>query len=323
MSAISVLALELQKMLELRIENAQMERNVLKEELDAIDNKLRKAIGAIGKRPLQTEQELNELARSKEFQHSTTSMSLMKEKEFLRELETIKLKKKELIEYNKKQSEIELIKSHRLQFSSDLKEKEEMLDELYNGSRKLNVSNVLQCNPTDVVEKKISVPDDNMSRIIGKGGSSIKALEELYAVIIYSERANVLRIMGLEHNVSTAYNAIVIKANAVTETITLPPALKACLFIDKANITKSIQEKYDVKLNFNKNDCICKIYGQAAGVASAKEEVLAVEYSKFKIKVDPSVIPKLVGKYSSLTSIVIISTYVDGSALELTIIVIR
>lgn len=292
----SVLALELVKMLEDRIQTTQSERNALKEQIDVLDAKLKKLISAIGKRPTHTENELNELARHKEFIHSTTNMSLMQEKEFLRELEGIRQKKKDLVEYNKRQAEIEALKSTRTGLANELREKDELLDELFTGSRKLSVGTTLKCNPAEVVEKKITVPEDNISRIIGKGGSNIKVMEDTYSVVIFSERAHVLRIMGLEDNVSSAYSAILVQANAVTETINLHPALKACLMIGKANITKNIQEKHDVRINFVKTDNSCRIYGQQPNVMAAKEEILAVPFSKIKLHLDPGVIPKLVGK---------------------------
>ena len=292
----SVLALELVKMLEDRIQSTQKDRNSLKEQVDALDTKLKKLIAAIGKRPTHTESELNELARQKEFVHATTNMSLMQEKEFLRELDGIRQKKKDLVEYNKRQAEIETLKASRALLANELREKDDLLDELFTGSRKLSVGTTLKCNPAEVVEKKITVPEDNIARIIGKGGSNIKVLEETYSVVIFSERAHVLRIMGLEESVSTAYSAILVQANAVTEIINIHPALKTCLMIGKASLAKNIQDKHDVKINFIKTDNSCKIYGQQPNVAAAKEDILATQFSKIKLHLDPSIIPKLVGK---------------------------
>jgi predicted PilT family ATPase len=293
---ISVLTLELEKMLEARIQSAQAERVALRDELDKLDAQLKKAITAIGKRPAHTDAELTELARQKEYQHRTTNMSLMKEKEFIRELEGIRQKKKDLIEYNKKQLDIEGLKGTRATTSAELREKEELLDELFAGSRKLSVANTLKCNPADVVEKKITIPEDNMPRIIGKGGSGVKLLEETFSVVILSERAHVLRIMGLEHSVSMAYTAILLKASSVTEALNLHAALKACLLVGKAALTKEIEDRFEVTLNYSKTDNICKIFGQSAGVAGAKESILAINFSKFRVKVDPAMIPRLVGK---------------------------
>jgi hypothetical protein len=91
------------------------------------------------------------------------------ERLFMREMDKLKQKKKQLSDYNKAQEELDILKSKRSSLVQELREKDCTIDEIYTGIRKVRTASKLGCSTAEIVEQRFQVPEDKLARIIGKG----------------------------------------------------------------------------------------------------------------------------------------------------------
>eukprot|EP01041_Mallomonas_annulata_P002139 gene2139-4170_t len=285
-----------EKMLNIRLEATQAERSVVKESLDNTEAKIKFLSARIGQKPRESEQDIIEQNRLLEYDHSTKPQNNADERKFMRDLDKLKQKKKIVIEYNIMQDELDSLKNQRAVLGKELREKDRVLDDLYQGTRKLKAAMKLGCSAGDVLEKKILVPEEKLSRVIGKGGGNIKQIEADCKVIIDSDRAGHIRIMGKEEEILAAEQKLLIIINTTMEEFSLVEEAIVCLTLGKATLLQEIQSLYGVRIDISKSKRLCGITGLSENIQAAKAEILAIRCARVELPFEDSILPFVIGK---------------------------
>jgi hypothetical protein len=174
----------------------------------------------------------------------------------MRDMEKLRLQKKALSQCAKVQTVIEELRDRRSLLQQILKEKEQLIEELNNGLRRVLTAISLNCHTTDIVEQEFvyllpktdiagidsdeskgynNVVSNILGRIVGKGGAHIHSIEAQFGVNIDINPisssnngecvdSNVIRlrilIMGnrARPSIEESYAAIVNKIESVRDT---------------------------------------------------------------------------------------------------------
>lgn len=85
---------ELEVLLTERLETVKQEKTAIKDAVDSLDTKVRNLIATIGKVPNESEHEINAAMQQLERTHATTSQSTAQERQFMRDMEKLRQKRK-------------------------------------------------------------------------------------------------------------------------------------------------------------------------------------------------------------------------------------
>jgi predicted PilT family ATPase len=300
-----------------RLEQQKQEKVLLKNELNLVENKLQHLFTHLpSTRPRHTQQQLQEMRAQLEYQHTTNPQTNTEERVFMREMDRLKKKMKEEVEYTLQQQAINELKGRKSQILKELKEKELYLDELYQGTRKLKVSSRLGCEPNALIEHNISVPDDRLAHVIGRGGMAIKNIESECCVGIDVERgspsgannintttptttsnsSSYLRVIGLPGGVAIAEDKIRLILNTMTDTRQLSEPQVVCLLHDKASLLQQIQDRHNVRLDLSRLSRESKITGLTNDVQAALHEILSLDCLSVVMELEATILPFLFSK---------------------------
>ena len=291
----------LEGIIALRLDLTQRERLLVKEALDGVDARLNRARSVLSQCecPRETEHELDMTTAQMERHHATTAwQTLESERDFLRELQKLRERKKWVAEYNQLQQSFEELKVQRATLRKDLTDKDVQLEELFVGSRKIKLATRIGCSPAEVLEQKVSVPENKMAQIIGKGGVNLKQVEDTCKVMIEADRhgGTTLRITGTGQGITAAHEAIFNIVSVVTEEFSPPDAIIVSLILDKAALAREIELRYSVRIDISRARRMCKISGTPEAIHAAVAEIQTIDAARVQIPIDVSVLPFIVGK---------------------------
>ena len=289
--------LNLEKILNARLEITQQERVTVKEALDNLDAKIKTLSSRMGIKPKETLEGLTEMMRTLERSHATTTQSKNDERQFMREMEKLKQKKKSLIDYLKSNEELDLFKEKRAALYQEIRDKDKTLDELNYGIRKVRTATKLQCSTAEIIEQKFNFPEDALPRIIGKGGQNLRQIENDFKVSVETERmGGHIRIMGTEDAIGKAYGNIMNTVNTSSVEISPSDETIVCLVLNKAAYLHDLQNRHSVRIDVSRAKKVCKVTGLANSIAAAVVEINLVDSCRNEIEIDNSLLPSIVGK---------------------------
>lgn len=294
---------EIEAIIKERIELTQIERSTIREELASIDNKIKtlttQFTSANGQhRPRETLEEVNTTIARLEYSHATTSQTKAEEREFLRDLEKLRQKKKLIGLFTQFQNEVDELKARKNVVNTELKEKDEILEELHLGLRRVRTAMSLKVGINEVITETYSVPEDKLPMVIGKGGNNLRQIENEYGVSIETGKfgANELNILGTPAAIESALNAITTVINTTADEFVISEATISCLVFDKGALIQDIQTRYNVRMDVNRQKRSCKILGLINAVELSKHEILSLRSLKQDIPIDVALLPYIVGK---------------------------
>jgi polyribonucleotide nucleotidyltransferase len=287
----------MEQILATRLDLTQREKTAIREALDLVDGKIKVALATIGQRPKETEEELVAALKERERLHSITPQNNVEERQFMRELESLRQKKKYVQQYTVQQAALDELKTRRTVLSKELREKERAIEELSTGIKKLKLAAIVGCSTSDIVEQKFTVPESRMAQVIGKGGSNLRSVEAEFNVSIDTDRTGGgLRIMGTEKAIATAHAAVLTTVNTITEELNLREEAVVCLILDKAALSQEIQTRYNVRLDISRAKKMFKIIGLPESILAAKRDIAAIDCAREQVAIDARVLPFIVGK---------------------------
>lgn len=284
-------------LLQTRIEEGRDARRDTKTALDALSGKITSAIAQIGKKGRETMEQLEEQYVALERSHSTTTQTNQDERKFMRDMQDIRTKKKELAAYEVKQSDLTALKDKRNTLSDSLRHTESMLDELYASQRRLRAASKVGCDVSELSEKKITIPEVSRPHVIGKGGSSIRQIEGQAAVSIDIERnGGGILLTGSPAGIAVAEELIQVIVDTQSVELVLSPAALSVLMYNKAERAQAIQTEHGVRLDISRANKSCKITGLSANLSAATAVLEGMDCRSERVQLDASVIPVLIGK---------------------------
>ena len=287
----------LEPMLDARLEQTKIERQNIKEALDILKVKIESKTSKIGQRPRETEQEIDAMLAKLEYDHSRTSSSREEERDFMRSIDKLKKKKKSLLEFITQQEELDQLRNRRSALIDELREKEKALDDLHQGLKKLRVARKINCHTSEIIEQTFKVPEEKLSRIIGKGGSSLLQTEERCGVSIETDKTGGgIRILGSQATINSAWALISNIVNSTTEEISPSEETLVCLTLGKATLCQQYQQMYDVRLDVSRGTGLCKISGLRESIDAVKVAISGIDSLRIDIPVDATVTPAIIGK---------------------------
>jgi transcription antitermination factor NusA-like protein len=296
---------DLESILKARLDVSQNEKQSIRENLDSFDTKVKNLIGKIDKFKDVRRDKDDELASrivALEYKHDTTSGSNADERQFMRDLDNLKNKRKEISEYKSIQIELDELKLQRSVLQKDLRDKEKSVDELFVGLRKVKIANKLGCNTEDIIEQNMMIPQDKLGQVVGRGGATMKKIEIDCGVNIDTNRnqkinnESIIRFTGTELSISNAISAINLIVS--TDTIEISPSDEAiiCMTVDKAALTQDIQTRCNVRIDVSRAKKLCKISGLIKDVEAAKKEIDEIDCSHSEIPVEIALLSFIIGK---------------------------
>jgi len=241
------------------------------------------------------EDEFMQALKNREFAHSCKPCTTNEdERNFMRDMDKLKTQHREAIEYAKLQVVLDSVKEQRQQVLTELKEKEALLDDLKTGARKIKAAGQLNCTVTELSEFVFSLDPDEYQCARGKGGGTIRKVEEACSVQVDSDRREgTLRITGLPASIEAAHAELLRHSKTITEECALQDELFACL---KLPLIMQLQVKHSVHLECSRAAGLCRITGLREAIDTTKEEMRKVPVMKFEMSVDKSAMPFVIGK---------------------------
>ena len=280
-----------------RIDTTTAELKDLRERYNQLDVRIKGGVARIGTRPRESMEDLIQEMERLERVHSTTPQSSADERKFMQDKERCRQKKKALGEYQVAQVELDGLKATRTEIQQQMRDKNKMLDELYAGSRKLKAASRSGVKLADVLEDTVTVPDDKIAHVIGRGGSSLRQLETDFGVNIDTDRSGgTMRVTGSAESVQLAIAAISTIAKTGTDEIALTADKVVCLTMNSAALLHEIQTAHAVRLDVSRVKLNCKITGQVEAVKAASAAIAAISSALSKLPIQPQYMPFIIGK---------------------------
>jgi predicted PilT family ATPase len=294
-----------EEMLSTRLEKARLERSARKDELDMVDAKLRSLISRAG--PKQRES-LDDIARTEaklEKKHRSEPQTSATERAFMREMDKLSQARKSIVTRLKQQEEIDGLKDQRTAISQSLREIENAINELAKGYKKMTIASKAGCSGADVLDEEIPVPETSFAYIIGKGGSSLNALETTHGVSIKLDKAqSKLLVMGSAAGIAGLREAVQVIVDTVHIEYTIPEQVVLMLLMKKACLAQEMQKQLSVRLDVSRVNSLVKISGLSEKVLVAKSAIQRLESTSksVRIPIKASFVPVLIGKGGSAIS---------------------
>lgn len=300
-----------------RLKQGALERQALLDELKQLDEAFAEAVRRLPKNGKGTQSEFDNIdanVAGVEFKRSTQAgLTLNEEKQLLRQMDKLKERKKELAVFLELDSQVKQVKAQRDARRKKLDQLVRLQAELQGGLRKLELCERLQgVQVTDLVERTVPVPGDVVARVMGKGGSNIRQIEEQNAVIITVDRPRnsnnnnrgggggggesdqsapvdcTARVVGTERGVAQAIERLERTTLAVTTEVKVKEACFLMLSASGFSLAKDLEREHGVRIdvkrpeqavgtNVNsgagKSGGVVRLSGLPAPVAAAAEAV--------------------------------------------------
>ncbi len=291
---------ELETLLNERLEAVKLEKTGLKETVDSIDTKIRNQIAAIKEAPKETEQEITVAMQKLERTHSTTSQTTVQERQFMRDMDKLRQKKKALALYMKVQADIDVLKANKNVQMKELHERETLINELIGGLRKVKLAQKLSCNLTDLFEQTINIEESKISRVVGKGGQNLRTIEGECGVSLDMDRVGGgIHIMGTRATIELALDMVMSIVDTAIEEFTAPEVIVICLQMEKQLLLNEIQARHNVRVDLVRNKNHIKVTGLVDAVTAAKADILAIQGQRQTLQLEAAYLPFIIGKAGS------------------------
>lgn len=288
---------ELETLLNERLEAVKLEKAGLKETIDSIDIKIRNQITANSVAPKETEQEITVAMQKLERTHSTTSQTTVQERQFMRDMDKLRQKKKALALYLKVQAEIDILKASKNAQLKEMHDRETLINELFGGLRKVKLAQKLSCNLTDLFEQTINIEESKISRVVGKGGQNLRTIESECGVSLDMDRVGGgIHIMGTRQTIELALESVMSIVDTAIEEFTAPEVIVICLLQEKQKLVNEIQAKFTVRMDISRAKNHIKVTGTVDAVTAAKAEILAIQGLRQSLQLEASYLPFIIGK---------------------------
>ncbi|OQR99384.1 hypothetical protein ACHHYP_06897 [Achlya hypogyna] len=247
--------------------------------------------------------QLEEEAKKLEFKRTTTSMSLNDEKRLLKELETIKVRKAQVTEYEEFQATVQTLKDKKNELFDTLRATEAYEKTLTADVRKMTLALSLHTSLDAFVTVEISVPKDKMGMVVGKNYAKLRQFEETYHVLLEVENgAQKVKVTSVPKQIALVEAAINNIALATTHSLAVHPDTLKLLMIQKGHHLKALETQFDIKIDVQRAENTISFQAAPDRAAQLETTLKALNTNKATIDLPTDVIPKLIGKKGEVIS---------------------
>lgn len=293
----SISSSELESILAERLDLVRKEKTTVRANIEELETKIKNARKLMSNPPRESDEELAALLQKLEHSHATTPQNNSEEREFMREMEKIRQKRKAVASYTKVKTEVDELRSRLTELRKVQAEKEDSITELHQGLRKVKVANKLGCNNSEISERKVTVEASKVARIVGKGGSNLRFIESEHGVSIeIDNNGGEVRVMGTESAIQSALRAIMTIVETSIEEFSLSDETIVCLMMDKAQRVNEIQAQYSVRLDVSRAKNLCKVTGLTDNVAAARAHIASLQTVRTDMLMETSALSAIIGK---------------------------
>jgi rRNA processing protein Krr1/Pno1/predicted RNA-binding protein YlqC (UPF0109 family) len=288
---------ELEGILADRLESVRKEKSVIREAIEDLEAKIKSNRKLITVVPREKDEELVAMLQRLEHTHATTPQTNADERDFMREKEKIRQKRKALTAYLKVQGEIDSFRAKLTDLRKTQAGLDDSINELHTGLRKVRVANLLKCNNSEIFEKKYTVESSKVSRIVGRGGSNLRNIESDHGVSIEIDNTGgIVRIMGTDVSIEAAHKEIMHIVETSVEEFPLSDEMIMCLLMDKNARVNEIQGQFNVRLDLSRAKNLCRITGMTDSVLAARAHINSLQSVRTDMLLDASLLSTIIGK---------------------------
>ena len=293
----SISASELEAILAERLDLVRKEKSAIRDNIELLESKLKNLRSQLTQAPREKDEELVAMLEKIEHIHNTTPQTNAAEREFMREKDKLRQKRKALASYNKVQSEVNEVRARLIDLRKSQAEKDDAINELHQGLRKVKVSNKTGCASAEISERKFTVEVSKVARIVGRGGSNMRMIESEHGVSIeIDNNGGVVRVMGVESAIESAVAAIMAIVETSIEEFSLSDEIIVCLMMDKAQRVNDIQSQFGVRLDISRAKNLCKITGLTDNVTATKSLILSLQSIRTDVLMESNALSAIIGK---------------------------
>jgi polyribonucleotide nucleotidyltransferase len=237
---------------------------------------------------------------------STSSMSLVKEKETLKMIDAAKGKLSLLGAHTKHRNDVTELVQKKAKVSAAITLKEKAVNELRVAMKKVELAQRCDVPVTQLTDAEMMISKTSIGMIVGRGGANIRRLQELFAVVLdlqdvpgMSEMSRV-KIKGSTEGVAKAKQEITNIENTITDEIDLSDE-EMQLLITNGPIMGQIEEKHAVKVDAQRKEQKLQVRGPKPAVDAALQDVKNLLKSGVEVVVSPaSLMGAVIGKGGSM-----------------------
>lgn len=253
-------------------ERTQVKINLLSEQLQKIFSKM-------PKRPRDTREQMDEKIAKLEYERTTTSLSLAKEKSILRQIDVIKRSKVQLEEYEEHEILIQEKKSEIAALKESLRITIAAIAEIETALSKVELAKRLGCTPAELKTRVVDCPEDRLGQVIGKNGIGLKQLEERTGVLVDVDKVGFkIHMQGSDAALDAAVEEVENITLAVEEELKLSSAVVSYLLANRSALLNKMQEEHpNVYLDLDRESTIVRLRGRPEKVSAAKAALLGLD----------------------------------------------
>jgi far upstream element-binding protein len=228
---------------------------------------------------------------------STSSMSLVMEKETLKMIDAAKSKLSLLGAHEKHRNDITELVQKKAKVSAAITLKEKAVNELRVAMKKVELAQRCDVPVTSLEDAEMMIKKSSIGMIVGRGGANIRRLQDLFAVVLdlqdvpgMSEMSR-LKIKGSKEGVAQAKQEVTNIENTITDEIDLSDE-EIELLIRNGPIMGQMEETHGVKVDCQRKEKILQVRGPKPNCDAALQAAKNLLKSGVEVVVSPA---KLMG----------------------------
>nr|CCA26542.1 conserved hypothetical protein [Albugo laibachii Nc14] len=262
-----------------------------------IDEKIRIAFKNPPKRPKITLEKIDMDMETLELRRTTTSMSLNDEKTILREIQSLKEKRKQLEICTAFQETIDALKRTRAERMKQHDVYTHERDQIELQMKRIALAQRLHVPSCEFVTIEVSITEDKIGKSLSKKSLRIDEIQSKCHVLLeFHPTKPVLTVCGAPGNAHLAMEHIEDVTLASTHTFGLHPDTIQLLLIQKCKNLHALEQTHGVRLHLNRVEGVLTLHASPARLQQVQKSIEELNQLTKEISIPVDIVPQLIGK---------------------------
>lgn len=292
-AAASSSGFDIEASIQARIADETEARRAARDTLDSTTTKIEGLVARMVDRPRETDGDIVAATKELEFKHATTSQDSASERQFMRDMEKLRRKRAQIIEFAALQVTLDGLRDKRKELLTIVRDKDRSIDDLYLALRKVRTAAKVGCEAAEVVEHSVVTSEEKLPI------SVFRQISEQFHVALSTSKVGgerAVRVQGQSKDVEAALARIEVLSRVVKQDINVTAATIFCLLMCSATLVHRIESDYNVRIDLSRSNLTCKVIGQPSDVASAVTEIESIQSAEMTVPFELSALPAIIGK---------------------------